>query len=85
MTKEKLEKAEILLKRIDYLTSQKEKWEIAMSFINIELSTTIEYSSKSKHIVDIDNNFINFEDIKALALARIQNQIFKLQKEFEAL
>ena len=85
MTEEKLKKAEELLKRIKRLIAQKEKWEEAMSFAKIELSTTITYCGGSKYIGDIDNSFINFEDIKLLVLAKIQNRISELQKEFDAL
>lgn len=35
--------------------------------------------------MDVDKGFINFEDIKLLALARIQKSIDQLQKEFDAL
>ena len=85
MTEEKLKKAEELLKRIKHLIEQKEKWEEAMSFAKIELRTTITYCGGSKCIDDIDNSFINFEDIKLLALAKIQSRISEVQKEFDAL
>lgn len=85
MTEEKLKKAEELLKRIKYLIAQKEKWEEAMSFAKIELSTTAAYCGNTKNIGYIDDSFINFEDIKLLALAKIQSRISELQKEFDAL
>lgn len=85
MTEEKLKKAEELLKRIKHLIAQKEKWEEAMSFTQIVLSTTITYCGGTKNIGDIDNSLINFEDIKLLTLAKIQSRISELQKEFGAL
>lgn len=56
-----------------------------MSFAKIELSTVIAHCGGTKYIGDIDNSFINFEDIKLLALAKIQSRIYELQKEFDAL
>ena len=85
MTEEKLKKAEELLKHIKHLIAQKEKWEEAKSFAKIELITVTTYCGGAKYIGDIDNSFINFEDIKLLALARIQSRISKLQEEFDAL
>ena len=85
MTEEKLKKAEELSKRIKSLTAQKEKWEEAMSFAKIELSTVTTYCGGVKYIGDIDNSFIDFESVKLLALAKIQNRISELQKEFDAL
>lgn len=85
MTEEKLKKAEELLKRIKHLIEQKEKWEEAMSFTQIVLSTTITYCGGTKNIGDIDNSLVNFEDIKLLTLAKIQSRISELQKEFDAL
>ena len=85
MTEEKLKKAEELLKRIKRLIAQREKWEEAMSFAKIELSTVITHCGGVKYIGDIDDSFINFEDIKLLALAKIQSRIYELQKEFDAL
>ena len=35
--------------------------------------------------MEVDNNFVNFEDVKLLALARIQKRVDELQKEFDAL
>lgn len=35
--------------------------------------------------MDVDYSFVNFEDMKLLALARIQKLIDELQKEFDAL
>lgn len=84
MTEEKLNKGRELIKRIKYLIEQKEKWEEANAIHKIELSTTITYCRQSKYM-DVDDSFVNFEDIKLLALARIQKRIDQLQKEFDAL
>ena len=84
MTEEKLNKGGELIKRIKYLIEQKEKWEEANAIRRIELSTTITYCGQSKYM-DVDYSFVNFEDIKLLALAKIQKRIDQLQKEFDAL
>ena len=83
MTKEKLNKGGELIKHIKRLIKQKEKWEEANAIHKIELSTTIAYRGQSKYI-DVDYSFVNFEDMKLLALARIQKLIDELQKEFDA-
>ena len=83
MTEEKLNKGGELIKRIKRLI-EKEKWEEANSIHKIELSTTIAYCRQSKYM-DVDYSFVNFEDMKFLALARIQKLIDELQKEFDAL
>lgn len=84
MTEEKLNKGRELIEYIKYLIEQKEKWEEANAIHKIELSTTIIYCRQSKYM-EVDNNFVNFEDVKLLALARIQKRIDELQKEFDAL
>lgn len=84
MTEEKLNKGGELIKRIKRLIEQKEKWEEANAISKIELSTTITYCGQSKYM-EVDYGFVNFEDMKLLALARIQKRIDELQKEFDAL
>lgn len=85
MTEEKLKKAEELIKRIKRLIEQRKKWEEADAIHRIEFSTVITHYGSVRYIGDIDNSFINFEDIKLLALAKIQSRIYELQKEFDAL
>ena len=84
MTEEKLNKGRELIKRIKYLIEQKEKWKEANAIHKIELSATIACCRQSKYM-DVDDSLVNFEDIKLLALARIQKRIDQLQKEFDAL
>lgn len=84
MTEEKLNKGGELIKHIKRLIEQKEKWEEANAIRKIELSTTITYCGQSKYM-EVDDSFVNFEDMKLLALARIQKRIDELQKEFDAL
>ena len=84
MTEENLNKGGELIKYIKRLIEQKEKWEEANAIHKIRLSTTITYCGQSKYM-EVDNNFVNFEDVKLLALARIQKRIDELQKEFDAL
>ena len=85
MTEEKLNKGGELIKRIRRLIEQKEKREEANAIHKIELSTTICYCGQSKYSKYMDYSFVNFEDMKLLALARIQKLIDELQKEFDAL
>lgn len=84
MTEEKLNKGRELINYIKCLIEQKEKWEEANAIYKIELSTTITYCEQSKYM-RVDNNFVNFEDVKLFALAKIQKRIDELQKEFDAL
>lgn len=84
MTEEKLNKGGELIKHLKRLIEQKEKWEEANAIRKIELSTTITYCRQSRYM-DVDYSFVNFEDMKLLALARIQKLIDELQKEFDAL
>ena len=85
MTEEKLNKGGELIKRIKRLIEQKEKWEEANAIRKIELSTTITYCGQQSKYMEVDDSFVNFEDMKLLALARIQKRIDQLQKEFDAL
>ena len=85
MAEEKLNKSGELIKHIKHLIEQKEKWKEANAIHKIELSTTIAYCKQSKYIMDVDYSFVDFEDMKLLALARIQKLIDELQKEFDAL
>lgn len=78
MTEEKLNKGEELIKRIKRLIEQKEKWEKANAIHKIAYCRQFKY-------MDVDYSFVNFEDMKLLALARIQKLIDELQKEFDAL
>ena len=82
MTEEKLNKGGEPIKHIKRLIEQKEKWEEANAIHKIELSTTITYCRQSRYV---DYSFVNFEDMKLLALTRIQKLIDELQKEFDAL
>lgn len=84
MTEEKLNKGGELIKRIKRLIEQKEKWEEANAIRKIELSAAIAYRGQYKYM-EVDDSFINFEDVKLLALARIQKRINELQEEFNAL
>lgn len=83
MTEEKLNKGKELIKYIKQFAEQKKKWEEANAIHIIELSTTTAYG-QTKHM-DVDCNFVNFEDMKLLVLAKIQKRIDQLQKEFDTL
>lgn len=86
MTEEKLNKGKELIKHIKHLIGQKEKWEEANAIHKIELSTAITcYDYEQSKYIEVDDSFVNFEDMKLLALARIQKRIDELQKQFNAL
>lgn len=85
MTEEKLNRGGELIKYIKHLIEQKEKWEKATSISKIELKTEISCYGDQYKYMDVDCNFVNFEDMKLLVLARIQKRIDELQKEFDAL
>lgn len=80
MTEEKLNKGGELIEYIKRPIEQKEKWEEANAIHKTELSTTITHRGQSKYM-EVDNNFVNFEDVKLLILARIRKRIDELQKE----
>lgn len=84
MTEEKVRKGEELLKRLSYLKDQKQRWEKGEKFLHPEVCTTGEYG-KVLSSMSIDNSFINFDEIKLLAIAKINKRINEVQKEFDEL
>lgn len=84
MTEEKVRKGEELLKRLSYLKNQKQRWEKGEKFLHPEVCTIGEYG-KVQSSMSIDDSFINFDEIKLLAIARIDRRISEVQREFDEL
>lgn len=84
MTEEKVKKGEELLKKLSYLKDQKQRWEKGEKFLHPEVCTIGEYG-KVQSPMSIDDSFINFDEIKLLAIAKIDRRINEVQKEFDEL
>ena len=84
MTEEKVRKGEELLKWLSYLKDQKQRWEKGEKFLHPEVCTIGEYG-KVRNSMSIDDSFINFDEIKLLAIAKINKRISEVQKEFDEL
>ena len=78
MTEEKIKQGEELLNRLRRLKDQKKKWERGVRFSRIELADAQEY-------LNIDSSFVNFDEIKLLAIAKIDKRISEVQEEFDRL
>lgn len=84
MTEEKVKQGEELLKRLDNLKNQRKMWEEGMRFYKVELVNTKEYS-REQSVFKIDSSFINFDEVKLLAIAKINKRISEVQEEFDRL
>lgn len=84
MTEEKVKKGEELLKWLSYLKDQKQRWEKGEKFLHPEVCTIGEYG-KVQSPMSVDDSFINFDEIKLLAMAKIDRRIREVQKEFDEL
>lgn len=84
MTEEKIRKGEELLKRLSHLKDQKQRWEKGEKFLHPEVCTIGEYG-KVQSSMSINDSFINFDEIKLLAIAKINKRINEVQKEFDEL
>ena len=84
MTEEKVKQGEELLQRLDKLKDQRKMWEEGMRFYKVELANTKEYS-RDQSTFKIDNSFINFDEVKLLAIAKINKRISEVQEEFDRL
>lgn len=84
MTEEKVRKGEELLKRLSYLKDQKQRWEKGERFLHPEVCTIGDYG-RVQNSMSIDDSFINFDEIKLLAIAKINKRISEVQKEFDEL
>ena len=79
MTEEKVERANQLLKWIEELKDQKSEWENSKSIFRVELNNQYDQARC------VDARWINFEEIKLLAIARISKRLEELQREFDNL
>ena len=84
MTEEKIKQGEELLNRLSRLKDQKKKWEKGVCFSEVELANTKGYSS-NQITFSIDSSFINFDEVKLLAIAKIDKRISEVQEEFDKL
>lgn len=84
MTEEKMRKGEELFKELSYLKNQKQKWEKGEKFLRPEVCT-IGNQGRVQNSMSIDDSFINFDEIKLLAIARIDRRISEVQREFDEL
>ena len=82
MTAEKLKKGQALLEQINGLIKQKENWEESTMFGDVYIRSKTEQRSL---YFSVDTGFIDFEFAKRYALAKINDLINKLQKEFNEL
>lgn len=84
MTEEKIRKGEELLKRLSHLRDQKQRWEMGDKFFRLEVCTIGDYG-KIQSTMSIEESFINFDEVKLLAIAKINKRISEIQKEFDEL
>ena len=82
MTAEKLKKGQALLEQINGLIKQKENWEESTMFGDVYIRSKTEQRSL---YFSVDTGFIDFEFAKEQVLAKINDLINKLQKEFDDL
>ena len=82
MTVEKLKKGQALLEQINGLIKQKENWEESNMFGDVYIRSKTEQRSL---YFGVDTGFIDFEFAKEHVLAKINDLINKLQKEFDEL
>ena len=82
MTVEKLKKGQALLEQSNGLIKQKENWEESTMFGDVYIRSKTEQRSL---YFSVDTGFIDFEFAKEQVLAKINDLINKLQKEFDDL
>ena len=84
MTEEKIKQGEELLERLNKLKDQRKRWERGVCFYRVELADAKEYS-RGQSTFKIDSSFINFDEVKLLAIAKINKRISEVQEEFDRL
>ena len=82
MTEEKIKQGEELLKRLNHLKDEKNRWEKAVGFHRPEVKDRYDGRGST---YSIDDSFINFEEVKLLAIAKIVKRIDEVQREFDNL
>ena len=84
MTEEKVKQGEELLKRLSRLKDQRDRWERGVCFFRPELADVKGYNGR-QNTFSIDDSFINFDEVKLLAIAKIDKRISEVQEEFDRL
>lgn len=84
MTEEKIKQGEELLKKLNHLKDQKRRWERAVGFSRPEVKDSCGYDGRG-NTYSIDDSFINFDEVKLLAIAKIDRRIDAVQREFDEL
>lgn len=84
MTEDKLKRGQKLLEDIEKFTDELEKWNNANDFHKIELSGGGSYPDYNT-LYEVSLHFMNFKDVKLLAIAKLEDKIDKLQNEFDKL
>lgn len=84
MTEEKIKQGEELLKKLAYLKDQKKRWELAKKIRRLELCTLSDYG-RDGLVLEVNKEFINFDDLKLLVLAKLDKRIKQVQEEFDNL
>ena len=84
MTEEKVKQGEELLKKLSRLKDQRDRWERGVCFFRLELADVKEYNRR-QNTFSIDASFINFDEVKLLAIAKIDKRISEVQEEFDRL
>nr|DAY45812.1 MAG TPA: hypothetical protein [Crassvirales sp.] len=78
MTLETLKRAKELYEAIRNLINQKDKWNNANGIYNVQLKDGMAYTP-----VNVD--YIDFEVLRTLVLAKINKELEQLQEEFDSL
>lgn len=84
MTEEKVKKGKELLERLNKFKDQKSRWERGVCFFIVEISDSIRYNG-AQHTYSVDDSFIDFDEVKLLAIARLNRRISEVQEEFDEL
>lgn len=84
MTEDKVKRGEELLKKIAWLEDQKIRWEVGQEIRCLEVCNRDNYGHVGR-VLQVANDFVNFQDLKLLALARIERRLKEVQTEFDNL
>lgn len=84
MTEEKVKQGEELLKKIAWLEDQKRRWEVGQEIKCLEVCNRDGYGHIGR-VLEVNKEFINFEELKLLAIARIEKRLKEVQTEFDNL
>lgn len=85
MTEEKIKQGEELLNKLNRLKDQRSRWEKGVCFSRVELTDAVKEYTVDRSIFSIDSSFINFDEVKLLAIAKIDKRISEVQEEFDKL